>query len=303
MDVADLVAAVTRARRFARFVRHDRMVHFAVLGALIFALSHARSAPPTKISLSSAYVGALRAAQAQKLGVASLSDERAAEVERRTIEDEVLYREAVRLGLDRDDAVLRQHLVQKMLLLAEDLSGATREATRDELVAYYTRTRERWRFAERVHLIHVFAAKRETLDAIVGAVRASPPGTVPPLGDAFPHARELRATRADLAASYGEEFADAAMKLPVGTWSAPVPSRYGWHLVEVVAHDEGRPAAFEEVAERVRLEYAVERRHAAIARYLAKVFARYDVDIDGTPVGDYVPTERLAIRSAPSAED
>jgi hypothetical protein len=300
VDVTDLVAAVNH---LWRRLRHDRMVHFLVLGALIFAFAHGSTAPPTKISISRTYVDALRAVQAKKLGVAALSDERAAEVEHRAIEDEVLYREALRLGLDRDDAVLRQHLVQKMLLLAEDLSGASREATHDELLAYFAKTRDRWKLAERVRLFHVFATKRDTLVVIGDAVRAAPVDVPPPLGDAFPHARDLRANREDLAATYGDELAEAAMHQPIGTWGAPVASRFGWHLIKVISHDEGRPAAFEEVADRVRLDYAVERRHEAIARFLAKVYARYEVDIDGTPVRAYAPTARLAIRSAPSAED
>jgi hypothetical protein len=279
------------------------MVHFLVLGALIFAFARGTAEPRTKITLSSTYVAALRTAQAQKLGVTALPDERASEVERRAIEDEVLYREALRLGLDRDDAVLRQHLVQKMLLLAEDLSGATREPAREDLVAYFEHTRSRWRLAERVRVFHVFATKRATLESIGDAVRAAPADEPPPLGDAFPHARDLRASRDDLAATYGEDFADAATRLPVGTWSSPIQSRFGWHLIKVVSHDQGRAAAFEEVADRVRLEYAIERRHAAIARYLVKAFAHYEVEVDGAPVRDYAPTERLALRTAPSAED
>jgi hypothetical protein len=73
--------------------------------------------------------------------------------------------------------------------------------------------------------------------------------------------------------------------------------------VKIVARDPGRPAAFEEVQDRVRFELTVERRHAAIAQFLQKAFARYQVDIDGAPVTTYAPTERLALRSAPSAED
>lgn len=296
MDVADLVAAVIRA-----LVR-ERMVHFVVLGALIFAIAP-RPTSPTRISLSSSYLGALRAAQARKLGVAALSEDRTSEVDRRAIEDEVLYREALRLGLDRDDPIARRHLVQKMLVLAEDITGASREPTPDEVRGYFERTRDRWRVDERVHLIHVFAGRRETLVGLDSAVHAAPTGAPPPLGDAFPRSRDVRGSRADLAATYGDDFADAAMQLPVGAWSTPIPSRFGWHLVEIVEHDAGRLAEFAEVADRVRLELAVERRHDGIARYLEKAAARYEIDIDGTPVEGYTPTKRVAMRSQPSAED
>ena len=296
MDVADLVVAVIRA------ILRERLVQFALIGLVIF-IAAPRATSPTRISLTTNYLGAFRAAQAERLGVANLSGDRTVEVDRRAIEDEVLYREALRLGLDKGDAIVRRHLIQKMLVLAEDLAGATREPTQKEVQAYFNQTRDRWTVSEQIHLVHVFAAKRDTLVAITDAVRAAPGDAAPPLGDAFPRSRDVRGSRADLAATYGDEFADAAMQLPVAQWSAPLPSRFGWHLVKVVDHGAGRPAAFAEVAERVRLEFAVERRHRAIADFLAKAATRYQVDIDGEPVRDYQPTARLAVRSIPSAED
>ena len=294
MDVTDLVVAMK--------ILKERVVHFAVIGLVIFWIAPAPG-DGNRISLTGRELDALRAAQAQRLGVTALSGARSDEVERRAIEDEVMYREALRLGLDRGDAVVRRHLVQKMLVLAEDLAGASREPTGEEVAAYFERTRDRWRVDEQLHVIHVFAARRETLVELADAVRAAPPGVPPPLGDAFPRSRDLHGSRDDLAASYGGDFADAVAQLPVATWSAPIASRFGWHLVFVVGRDRGRPAMIAEVADRVRLELAVERRHDAIAQFLAQAFARYRIDVDGKPVTRYRPTPRLALRTQPSAED
>lgn len=297
MDLADLVAAVIR--RLAR----ERIVQFVAIAVLVFAFAHRPPRATTTISLSHAYIASLDAAQAQRIGVASLPEARELEVERRAIEDEVLYREALRLGLDRDDAVVRQHLVQKMLLLAEDLGGASQEPTSAEIAAYFERTRQRWQLAESVHFVHVFATRRDTLLALTDTVRAAPVGTPPALGDAFPRSRDVTGSHDDLAATYGDELADAVSALPTGSWSEPIASRYGWHLVFVVARTPGRPAALAEVADKVRLELSVERRHAAIARFLERAAGRYTIVIDGAPVRDYQPTSRIALRSQPSAED
>lgn len=296
MDLSDLVGTVIRE------LARDRVVHFLVAGAVLFALAP-RTSNDHRISLHLPELAARRAAQALRLGVPALSDEQRAEVDRRTIEDAVLYREAVRLGLDRGDSIVRRHLVQKVLLLAEDLAGATREPTREELAAYFARTRDRWRIDEQVHLIHVFAVQREALLRIEPLVEAAPSATAPPLGDAFPRSRDLWASRDDLEATYGREFADAVSRLPTGQWSEPIGSRYGWHLVRVVDRRDGHPATFDEVADRVRLELTVDQRHRAIASFLRQAFDRYEVDIDGKTVTDYSPTNRLAVRSAPSAED
>jgi parvulin-like peptidyl-prolyl isomerase len=86
-------------------------------------------------------------------------------------------------------------------------------------------------------------------------------------------------------------------------WSDPVESRFGWHRVKVLEHAPGQPGSFDAVADRVRLEYAIERRHEAIARFLDQALRRYQVDIDGAPLRGYSPTRRVAVRSTPSGED
>ena len=301
MDLSHLVAAV---RRLLSHLLRDRLVHFAAAGGLLFTLAPA--ADRTHVSVSGGHLQSLHAAQAKRLGVPKLSDERAAEVDRRALEDEVLYREAIRLGIDRDDGLVREHLIQRMLLLAEDVGGASREPTRAEVRAYFDRTPERWQKDERVHLVHVFATRPELAASLTEAARAADaihPDAAPSLGEAFARGRDVRGGREDFAASYGEAFAEAVFALRPGEWSPPLESRFGWHLVKVLQHMPGAPAVFDDVFDRVRLEYAVVHRHEAIAHFLEKAFQRYHVDIDGAPVRGYQPTERLALRSTPSQED
>ena len=301
MELAHLVAAVSALRRVLR----ERIVQFAIGGAALFAVAPAAETS-THVSIASNYLASLHAAQAHRLGVSALSESGSSEIDRRAVEDEVLYREAVRLGLDRDDAVVREHLIQKMLLLAEDVGGASREATLDELRAYYGRTTDRWRLEERVHLVHVFATKRDSAAALEGDVRAADAShlaTPPPVGEAFARSRDARGSRLDFEATYGQGFANAVFDLAPGVWSEPIESKFGWHLVKVLAHEPGAVAPFDAVVDRVRLDYAVERRHEAIARFLEQAFKRYDVDVDGARVRHYEPTPRLALRSSPSQED
>ena len=304
MDLADLVAAMSMLSRVLSCIVRDRLTHFLVGAGALFLV--APTLDRNHISLSGGYLETLHGAQARRLGVSHLSVEGADEVDRRAVEDEVLYREALRLGLDRDDGLMREHLIQKMLLMAEDLGGASREATRDELRAYFDRTRDRWRQAERVRLVHVFATRRELAEGLVEGVRAfdaAHPYTVPPMGEAFARSRDVRGGRVDYAATYGEAFAAAVFALTPGRWSAPIESRFGWHLVKVLEHAPGAPAAFDDVYEQVRLDYAVVHRHEAIAHLLKATFRRYHVDVDGVPVRGGEPTDRLALRAGPSQED
>src|SRR5579862_2136222 len=103
-----------RLRRVAR----NRLLQFLVLGGLIFAVA---PKPPSssRINLTRTYLDTLRANQAARVHAGALSESEGAEVDAKAFQDEVLYREALRLGLDQGDVLVRQHLIQKTLMLAE----------------------------------------------------------------------------------------------------------------------------------------------------------------------------------------
>lgn len=294
------IAAIAR---FVRRAARERTVQFFVLGGLAFALAPRKD--DASIHVSRGLLETRRAAFAMKLGEPVLSAAERTEVDRRALEDEVLYREALRLGLDRDDAIVKQHLIQKMLLLAEDLAGASRPATDAELRAFFDRTRERRVHAARLEFVHVFARSAARAEAL-GTDIADAAGATdepPPVGDAFPLPRRVSASRDAIVASYGESFAAALETLPLGVFSDPIASRYGYHLVRVTAREPARPSTFEESRDALRLELDVERRQRAVTTFLERAFARYRTDVDGVLVSVAPSSKRTAARTAPSEED
>ena len=293
---ATVRAALGRAAR-------SHVAHFLVLGGLIFAVA---PRPPSgrDIHVSRAQLSALYGAEARRSGRPVAADGQRA-IDARAIEDEVLYREALRLGLDRGDGIVRQRLIQKVIFLAEDLGGAAAQPTEADLRAYYEETRERWQAPERWRFVHVFAGpgKRGELSAMRPQVMAEGTGDAPPaLGDAFPLSRSVTGSRADIAKEYGEDFASAVAAAAVGSWSEPVESRFGVHLVKVLAHEAAQKESFEEARPRLKLARLLDLKERALRAYMEKAFARYSVDIDGQPVGSYVASGRTAPERQP-AED
>jgi peptidyl-prolyl cis-trans isomerase C len=280
-----------------------RIVQFVLLGGLVFAL-HARKHSDDAIHVPKAYLEARRAAFALKLGVAQLSPAQRNEVDRRSVEDAVLFREARRLGLDRDDPILAQHLIQKTLLLAEDLGGAMRAPSEGELRSYFEATKAQRTLAARVRFVHAFFRTETAARLAKRELERTPPSNNAPLaGEAFALPRSVDATTAVVAASYGDEFAAAFDGAPVGSWLGPLHSRYGFHVVGVLGVEPSRPASYDDVRESLRLEYAVFRREQAVAAFMKQSFGRYRIETEAGAPSDYQPSHRLAARSAPSAED
>jgi peptidyl-prolyl cis-trans isomerase C len=278
-----------RANRLRRWLR-EPLLHFAVLGIALFEVHH-WVAPPgmtRRIVLSDGVIHGLRQDHVRRYGTPPTADEEAAIIQR-FIDNEVLYREALALGLDRGDIVVRRRLVQKMEFLTED-SEPVLEPTDGELQAYLDAHAARYAVPTRVALTHVFVGSdrhgsHAATDAAQLRVQLSAGADPPALGDPFLRGREFASsTEAELAAIFGPTFATQLMSLPIGSWSDPIESSYGLHLVRVTARTPGRESLLVEVRANVRHDWQEDRRGELNRLALARLRGRYDIRIEGTDV-------------------
>jgi hypothetical protein len=295
-----IVLTMTWTRQIPKLLApllRSRLLHFFALGALCFAVAPRDRG--RRVDIPAATLTALRSAEARRTS-APLDEPRAREVDARAIEDEILYREALRMSLDKGDPLVRQRLIEKLLLLVEDMGGASRAPSDAELRAYFDETRAKWRRADRVHFLHVFAARKDSLpkrDALDPEARDAPAA-----GEPFPYARDVTTTREEIVRLYGTDLADE-LERQDGAWSDPVASSFGWHRVRVVGRMPGAPARFEDVKKEIELDFVLARREKVVGAYLQRLSSQYDIRVDGKPVDGYVPTRRVALRADPSAED
>src|SRR6185295_3164999 len=199
-----------------------------------------------------------------------------------------LYRQALDLGLD-DDVAVRQHLRQKMrLLLQED--PADRPPTDRELAVCLKRHRERFRQPTAVDFTHVFvraAVDPDSLDERAAAVAERlREGHLSPeegagLSDPFPLGALLkRQSRSEIASRFGDEFAAAVLALPPDTWSAPIASPFGLHLVWVHARHSEQTPPLDSVREQLVSIVYEERAAARLAMGLDRLRRLYTIRIE-----------------------
>ena len=163
------------------------------------------------------------------------------------VREEVLYREALALGLDRDDLVVRRRLVQKMEMLAlRDGPGISES----DLMDHYLAHRADYAVRESVSFRHVFfsaaargADARAAAGAALAEVRDGDASGAGGLGDPPPVPPEVGDwTRSMVAERFGADFAAAVFGAGTGGWSGPMASAYGYHLV-LVTRRRARPGA------------------------------------------------------------
>jgi peptidyl-prolyl cis-trans isomerase C len=206
------------------------------------------------------------------------------------LRETVLYREAVAMGLDKDDVIIRRRMAQKLEFLAQDLIQPE-EPTAAELQAFFQENIDRYQIPPLLTFTHVFLdpdkrgddtlADAEKLKAEL-IENATVPDEASDLGDRFMlQAYYPERDEAELAKLFGGEFASSIMALESEKWHGPVLSGYGTHLVYVHARLESPPPTFEQVADRVREDLVNAEREKLNQEYIDSLLARYNVVIDG----------------------
>lgn len=191
------------------------------------------------------------------------------------------------LGLERTDPVIRRHLAQTMRLL---LSRAQPSDVPDdaELEEYLAAHAETYRLPATLRLTHVHLAdagpegEREAA-GILARLRAGEANIerAPDLGDPFASGGHLGpASEARLRALLGEDLVAALSGLPVGAWSEPLRSAYGWHLVWIHEREPARLPELDAVRSRLIHQLLRERRRERLAQGLERLARRYEIRVE-----------------------
>jgi hypothetical protein len=203
------------------------------------------------------------------------------------IRDEVFYREGRAAGLDRDDAVIRRRVRQKMEFLAEEM--ATAEASEEQLAAYLASTPARFRTEDRLTFRHVFlsatrrgeALERDAKEIAATLVDAMTPLDAAALGDSFLLGETFRQTpHSDVARTFGEGFARQMAAVGVGRWQGPIRSSFGAHFVFVDERAKGSLPPLDAVREEVGRAWLNARRIEAEEKLYRTLRDRYRIVVE-----------------------
>jgi parvulin-like peptidyl-prolyl isomerase len=277
----------------------EPLLHFLMIGAALF-VGYRMLNPAADATASSTRIE-LTQDDLLQMSIAWLAQGRSvptAEQIRHLVElkvrEEILYREALALGLDKGDSIVKRRLAQKMEFLAEDVA-ATAEPTTEELRAWYQSNAQRFATAPRVSFRHLYfsfdrrgervrEAAQQALDMLAGKPADLPDAAA--LADPFMF-QDHYADRSldDLAKAFGPGFARALLALAPGSWQGPIESGYGWHVVFVDSLSPSRVAAFEEVEPDVKADFVAEQRARAKRKTYEAMRARYHVILPEPAVG------------------
>jgi hypothetical protein len=287
VELADLVQA-----RVMKQLLREPLLHFLLAGIALFLVYEVVrggvSDAPRDIVITEPRVEAMAASFATVWMRPPTAEEIKGLVDD-YVAEEIYYREAIAMGLDQDDTVIRRRLRQKMEFITED-AAAAREPTDAELQAYLARQPEKFVSPASLTFRQVYFSTekrgdlaRPQAEQLLGELQAGRgPTDVAAAGDPTLLPPDMQsASPQTIANAFGSDFAAQVAEAPVGQWSGPLQSGFGLHLVFVDQRVADALPAFEQIRPIVLREYQSEQRTLSSKKLLDSLRAKYDIRIEG----------------------
>jgi hypothetical protein len=273
-------------------ILRDPLAHFVIVGVVLFVVwtivgDRLESDATRRIEITASDIELLSQTFQRQWQRPPIATELENLVQAR-IREEVLYREALALGLDQNDMVVRRRMVQKMEMLSQDLALLV-DPTDAELEAFYREHSDQYRFPPKLSFSQVYfnrdrrgSAADADARALLAELRARRPAVTraPERGDRFMLGHDFAAkTPAEVEREFGSGFARTLFELEPG-WQGPIESGYGLHLVHVGERTAGREPAMSEIRDRLLLDFNRQRRDRADRALLEGLLDRYEVVVE-----------------------
>ena len=272
----------------------DPLLHFLLIGAALFALFYQVADPAevadNRIVITEADIDRIITLFERKMQRLPTQQELNGLIEAQ-IREEVLYREALAMGLDQDDTIVRRRMAQKVEFMFNDLADAA-EPSDEELQAFLEAHPDKFIEPARASFDHVYlnadkrgsnieADAQQLLQALASKTdRADPSSDGDPFmfGYAFENQSEHQISR-----MFGRDFAKSLVTLEANSWQGPVASGYGLHLVYIKDRSDAWLPPLTEIRESVLYELLAERRQQANQAFYQALRERYDVSVERPP--------------------
>jgi hypothetical protein len=290
----------------------EPLLHFLLIGVALFLLygwrSNSASLPGNKPGSQTAQIVVSREAfermntQFIKTWQRQPTEEEQKRLTEDLIRNEIFYREAIAIGLDRDDAVLKRRLRQKMEFIYENISDLA-EPSDEDLQTFMETHREKYITDPEIGFHQVYINVHQRGDNAVSHAqrllgwleKGADPNTIGDVTLLEPQ-MPLSPLR-DIARQFGDEFTQYLLKSTLGKWTGPISSGYGLHLVLVTDRISSRLPDLEAIRTVVRRDWMAEQQRALKDAAYAKLRQRYTVIVeepedDSSPLADAAAKER-----------
>jgi hypothetical protein len=269
----------------------EPLFHFLVIGALIFVVfsivnKEEDAVSDNRIVVSTAEIERLSDNWSKRWNRPPTETELKGLVDS-YIREEVYYREALALGLDQNDTILRRRLMQKMEFLSNDLAELN-QPDEVSLNKYFLDNQDKYELPARVSFTHIYFSLDKRGAKVVDDAKSVLSGLnalrAPELGDSFMMQYDfVQETPFEVERLFGKGFTNQLFKTDTNTWQGPIESGYGLHLVRISEKIDSRMPELASVIDKVRTDLMFERRQMMNKDIYEKFKERYEIVVEDMP--------------------
>lgn len=281
----------------------EPLLHFLILGGLLFLLFHfvkgGSGIKQNEIVVTSGTVQTLSEGF-QRVWKRVPTQKELDTLIQDYIKEEIYYREAMAMGLDRDDTIIRRRLRQKMEFLADGM-GYIKEPTDKDLESYLQKHPEKFRVESRYTFSQVYlnpekhqnSIEQDAAQLLTNLNKAGNSVDPGKYGDQFMLGYYFsNQSESNIARTFGDPFAKQLSQLETGKWVGPIESGYGQHLVLINNRSEGRIPPISEVRKQVQSEWMTDEAKQTSEKFYEGLRSRYTVKIEQTKKSPPVEARR-----------
>lgn len=210
------------------------------------------------------------------------------------IREQVMYREALAMGLDKNDSIVRRRLAQKVEFISSDLAAQI-EPSEADLTEYLVSHPEQFEIPARINFVQIYlstdkrgtSVEKDANQLLIELENAGHDVDITTLGDSFMFGQKHeQLTEHDVSRLFGKDFTSQIFSLPIGRWQGPVRSGYGLHLLQITNKTASRQAELATVRNKVRNEWINQQRQKIDKAFYNSLRQRYEIIIEGDNLKD-----------------
>lgn len=212
----------------------------------------------------------------------------------RQIREQVMYREALAMGLDKNDNIVRRRLAQKVEYITANIAEQV-EPTEKELTTYLNAHSDKFEIPGRLDFEQIYfnadkrgsTAESDATHLLSKLNQAESNINITKAGDAFMMGLQHKnMTDYDISRLFGKNFAKKLFTLSVGRWHGPVSSEFGFHLIRIENKIVSSKPELVMVRDKVRSEWMNQQRKKIDQAFYKSLRQRYEIIIEDVSLKD-----------------
>jgi len=284
---------------------HEPLLHFLLIGAALFVLYGLQNDPlvetDNRIVINTSDVDRLITLWEKKRQRPPTQTELDGMINAQ-VREEVLYREAIAMGLDKGDSIVRRRLAQKVNFIFSDLASLI-EPSETELADYLAKNVDKFEIPSRISFLQIYLNEdkrgkkiiHDAEDLLDALTQQNSSIDILVAGDPFMFGQQHdNLTVQAVSRLFGKDFADASFKLSQRDWQGPIPSGYGLHLIKVIDKTPSRLPELNAIHDKVLNEWHTEQRRKMNEDFYQSLQTRYEIVIEKTKIKEKLASRTVA---------